>query len=82
MKLGNLLNAGDFDGYDRVLLGDIHKFQYMNHQKTIAYAGSLIQQSFGETIENHGFLKWDLENNQSRHIEVPNDYGYLYDKYC
>lgn len=76
-KLVNeILNAGDFEGYDYVMLGDIHKFQFMNKEKTIAYAGSLIQQSHGETIENHGFLRWNLLNNSKKYIEVPNDYGY------
>ena len=45
------LLAEDFDGYDYVMLGDIHKFQYMNEEKTIAYAGSLIQQSYGENLK-------------------------------
>lgn len=70
------LNVGDFDGYDYVMLGDIHKYQFLNKEKTIAYAGSLIQQSFGETIENHGILKWDLLENKKQFIEIPNDYGY------
>jgi DNA repair exonuclease SbcCD ATPase subunit len=67
-----------FNGYDFVLLGDIHKFQFMNEEKTIAYAGSLIQQSHGEHIKNHGFVKWTLnkENNIAKHIQIDNDYGY------
>lgn len=75
-KLNEQLNAGDFDGYDYVMLGDIHKYQYMNNENTIAYAGSLIQQSFGELIENHGFLKWYLLKNQTHHFDIYNDYGY------
>lgn len=70
------INIGEFDGYDRVMLGDIHKYQYLNKQKTIAYAGSLIQQSFGETIENHGYLLWCLKENKSQHYEVFNEYGF------
>lgn len=69
--------AGDFDGYDYVLLGDIHLHQYMNAAKTIAYAGSLIQQSFGEELHNHGYLKWFLDEGHSELIEVPNDYGFV-----
>ena len=42
----------DFDGYDYVLLGDIHKHYFID--KHIAYAGSLIQQSYGENLRNHG----------------------------
>lgn len=70
------LNAGDFKGYDYVMLGDIHKFQYMNKSKTIAYAGSLIQQTYGETLKNHGLIKWHLSKKKSKHIEIHNDYGY------
>ena len=70
------LLAKDFDGYDYVFLGDIHKYQYLNEQKTIAYAGSLIQQSYGETIKLHGVLKWDLFKSESKLLEIDNDYGY------
>ena len=66
----------DFEGYDFGFLGDIHKHQYMNKKKTIAYAGSLIQQSHGETLNNHGILKWDLESGESNLLEIPNSYGY------
>lgn len=65
-----------FKGYDYVFLGDIHKFQYMNENKTIAYSGSLIQQSYGESIDNHGVLQWDLKNGESKLLEIKNDYGY------
>ena len=48
-----------FDGFDAVLLGDIHKHQYLS--KNIAYASSLIQQNFGEPICGHGMIIWDLK---------------------
>jgi len=70
------LVAEDFAGYDYVMLGDIHMYQYMNKEKTIAYAGSLIQQSYGESLNNHGFLKWDLRDGDSELIKIKNDYGY------
>ncbi|AFX92764.1 putative hydrolase [Megavirus courdo11] len=70
------LLAEDFIGYDYVMLGDIHKYQYMNDEKTIAYAGSLIQQSYGETLNKHGVLKWDLTDKKSEYLEVKNDYGF------
>ena len=50
-----------FNGFDFALLGDIHKFQYLDRQKRIAYPGSTIQQNFGET-EDKGFLLWDIED--------------------
>jgi exonuclease SbcC len=70
------LTADHFDGYDYVMLGDIHKYQYMNKRKTIAYAGSLIQQSYGEKPDFHGILKWDLYLKESEFIPIKNDYGY------
>lgn len=74
--LRSKLTTKTFMGYDYVMLGDIHKYQFLDKDKTVAYAGSLIQQDHGETIENHGILKWDLAKNKKRYIEVPNDYGY------
>jgi DNA repair exonuclease SbcCD ATPase subunit len=64
-----------FEGHDLVLLGDIHKPQYLNEEKTIAYAGSLIQQNYGETL-GHGIMVWDLETKKSEFVEIVNDYGY------
>jgi len=70
------IKGSDFKNYDIVMLGDIHKYQYLNKEKTIAYSGSLVQQNFGETINNHGMLLWDLKTKRSKLIEVSNDYIY------
>jgi DNA repair exonuclease SbcCD ATPase subunit/predicted MPP superfamily phosphohydrolase len=64
-----------FEGHDLVLLGDIHKPQYLNDEKTIAYAGSLIQQNHGEAL-GHGIMVWDLETKKCEFVDIPNDYGY------
>jgi DNA repair exonuclease SbcCD ATPase subunit/predicted MPP superfamily phosphohydrolase len=64
-----------FKGHDLVLLGDIHKPQYLNEDKTIAYAGSLIQQNHGEAL-GHGIMVWDLASKKCEFVEIPNDYGY------
>ena len=69
------VNANDFDGYDLVLLGDIHKRQFIDDNERIAYPGSLIQQNFAEAPE-HGFLLWDVESRKSEFIQVENDYGF------
>ena len=69
------VNVIDFDGYDMTLLGDIHKRQFLNDSKTMAYPGSLIQQNFAEAPE-HGFLLWDVETRKSEFIQVENDYGF------
>ena len=65
-----------FDGYDLVLLGDIHKFQYLNDTKTVAYASSLISQNFSETDKYHGVLVWDLETLKSDYHIINNEYRY------
>jgi len=66
------LQVHDFDGFDIVMLGDIHKRQFLNAEKTIAYPGSLIQQNHGENM-GHGILVWDLETKQSEYVEIEND---------
>ena len=60
-----------------VLLGDIHKIQEFNYRGIpIKYCGSLVQQNFGETIDNHGYTLWDLESKTNVHVEIPNNYGF------
>lgn len=64
-----------FDGFDAVLLGDIHKHQYLSER--VAYASSLIQQNFGESIDGHGMIVWNLVEDNSEFIPIQNDYGFL-----
>ncbi len=67
-----------FDGFDLALLGDIHKRQKMISPKgcKVVYAGSLVQQNHGETLDKHGFLVWDLDTMSYEEIDIQNDYGY------
>jgi DNA repair exonuclease SbcCD ATPase subunit len=67
-----------FDGYDLALLGDIHKRQEMISPKgcKVVYAGSLVQQNFGETLGKHGFLVWDMDTLTYEEVDLLNDYGY------
>ena len=67
-----------FDGYDLALLGDIHKRQELISPKgcKCVYAGSLVQQNFGETLNKHGFLVWDLDTLTYEEVDIQNDYGY------
>ncbi len=71
----------DFLGYDYVLLGDIHKFQYLNNKimlrDRIAYASSLISQNFAETDIYHGCLVWDLVKKKSKYIIIDNPYRHM-----
>ena len=57
---GNVIQEGTygetFDGCDIVMAGDIHKRQELKRGNVpIVYPGSLIQQTFGETVTQHGF---------------------------
>ena len=69
------VKLADFQGYDIVMLGDIHKRQCLDEENRVCYPGSLIQQNYSEE-PSHGFLLWDLETNQSEYHVVENDYGY------
>jgi DNA repair exonuclease SbcCD nuclease subunit len=66
-----------FEGCDMVLLGDIHKRQFFNHNGIpIAYPSSLIQQNFGENVSKHGFLLWDVESKTFTEHDVENKHSY------
>jgi DNA repair exonuclease SbcCD nuclease subunit len=67
----------DFSCYDIVMLGDVHLHQYLNKNKTIAYAGSLIQQKRDEDLLEHGTIEWDIVKKKSRFIKIKNDYGMI-----
>jgi DNA repair exonuclease SbcCD ATPase subunit len=68
------LGIKDFKGYNYVLLGDIHLHQYLDVNKRVAYAGSLISQNFSETNDDHGYINWDLINKTSEFKQIKNDY--------
>jgi DNA repair exonuclease SbcCD ATPase subunit/DNA repair exonuclease SbcCD nuclease subunit len=74
----NSFTVDMFDGFDMVMLGDIHKRQTFGEgYEHIAYAGSMIQQNHGELLENHGYLLWDVESRTFEEFHIHNDYGYL-----
>ena len=50
-----------FEEFDFGFLGDIHKTQQLDKEGRIWYAGSTVQQNFGETLDK-GYLLWDIEN--------------------
>ena len=57
-----------FDSFDFGMLGDIHKKQFLNVEKTVAYPGSTIQQNYGEDI-GKGFLFWDIRDRDDFDVE-------------
>lgn len=66
-----------FEGCDMVMLGDIHKRQSWVYKGIpIAYPSSLIQQNFGETVNNHGYLWWDLPTKTFEEHNIETNYGF------
>ena len=66
----------DFEGYNAVLLGHIHKYQSFNNGH-IAYAGSTIQQHIGESIDYHGLLIWNTHTHTHTFHNIDNDYVFI-----
>ena len=72
-----------FAEYDVAMLGDIHLQHVVRnkrHAVTYGYPGSLVQQSFGETTFDHGFLEWIVPSSPSEEPQymrhhVPNRFG-------
>ena len=50
-----------FEEFDFAFLGDIHKTQKLDSEGRIWYAGSTVQQNFGESLDK-GYLLWDIES--------------------
>ncbi len=50
-----------FEEFDFAFLGDIHKTQQLDKEGRIWYAGSTVQQNFGESLDK-GYLLWDIES--------------------
>ncbi len=69
-----------FKNNDFLFLGDIHKRQYFRKNKSAAYCGSTIQQDFGEKVENHGFLVWNIESAKEFDVDeynIDNDHTFI-----
>ena len=70
----NNISLTDFEGYDLILLGDIHKRQFL--ADNCAYPGSLIQQSHKEEY-NHGLIKWNTSTLTGQFVDIKNNYGFI-----
>lgn len=78
-ELEGEVNITFFDDFDFSFLGDIHKLQYLDKEKRIAYPGSTIQQNYGEDIKK-GFLLWDIKNKHeysSKFISIDNPHPFV-----
>jgi exonuclease SbcC len=78
-ELEGEVQSSFFDNYDFGFLGDIHKKQYLDVEKRIAYPGSTIQQNYGEDISK-GFLLWEINSKndfKSKFIRIENPHPFL-----
>jgi hypothetical protein len=76
MKSKQYYKLSDFKG-DYSFFGDIHKMQYLDKNKTKAYAGSLIAQDVTEGDDNfHGYLLWDIENKTVEEIPIESEHSF------
>lgn len=57
-----------FESFDYAMLGDIHRTQYLDTDKKVWYAGSTVQQNFGES-RYKGYLVWNIFNKNDHKVE-------------
>lgn len=74
----NGYEPGLFEGVDFGILGHIHKRQCIPFNGIpLVYCGSLIQQDHGENISAHGYVIWDVKEQDYEAVDLPNeDYGF------
>jgi DNA repair exonuclease SbcCD ATPase subunit/predicted MPP superfamily phosphohydrolase len=76
----NTKNISYFKNNDYLLLGHLHKRQFFRKNKSAAYCGSILQNNFGESVTNHGFLLWKIRDNKTFEVEeynIPNDHAFI-----
>ena len=57
-----------FRDFDFAMLGDIHRTQHLDNEKRVWYAGSTVQQNFGES-ELKGYLIWNIHSKDKHNVE-------------
>jgi len=57
-----------FGDFDYAMLGDIHKIQFLDLEQRVWYAGSTVQQNFGES-RLKGYLMWNIHNKDKHSVE-------------
>jgi DNA repair exonuclease SbcCD ATPase subunit/DNA repair exonuclease SbcCD nuclease subunit len=57
-----------FDDFDYAMLGDIHRTQFLDTEQRCWYAGSTIQQNFGES-RLKGYLMWNIHSKDKHSVE-------------
>lgn len=78
-ELDGEIDLKTLDSFDFGLLGDIHRYQYLDPDKRFAYSGSTIQQNYGES-KKKGYIVWDITDKdtyKSEYREIRNDYPFI-----
>jgi DNA repair exonuclease SbcCD nuclease subunit len=76
-KFADSYSLDNFKGMDCVIVGDLHRYQIIQKKDPfIFYSGSMLQQDFGESVSQHGFVILNLKDLSHKFVEIPNDYGY------
>ena len=78
-ELDGEITLEELDVFDFSMLGDIHKFQYLDNEKRVAYSGSTIQQNYGESRKK-GYILWDIQdkdNYTSEFFEIKNNFPFI-----
>ena len=57
-----------FKDFDYAMLGDIHKIQFLDLEQRVWYAGSTVQQNFGES-RLKGYLMWNIHSKDKHSVE-------------
>ena len=70
------LDGDAFEGLNCVMAGHLHRRQVLKRGDVeIVYPSSLIQQTYGETVSQHGFAVWNLEDMSYSFVDIDSDYG-------
>lgn len=73
-----------FSGLDAVMMGDIHKRQAFEFEKNAyaVYSGSPYQRRVSESINEHGYVLWNLENQINfEFVDLDNPYTVVKGEY-
>ena len=57
-----------FKDFDFAMLGDIHRTQFLDTEERVWYAGSTVQQNFGESLLK-GYLLWNIRGKDTFSVE-------------
>ena len=57
-----------FKDFDFAMLGDIHRTQQLDTDGRVWYAGSTVQQNFGESLKK-GYLLWNIKDKETFSVE-------------